>query len=229
MQKFKILLAEDDPNFGLVLKDYLMLNGYDVTLCVDGVDALTEFKRTRYDLCISDVMMPRKDGFTMAAEIKKANPKQPIIFLTAKTMKDDVLQGYKTGADDYIVKPFDSEVLLYKIKAVLSRNNSYDGETERLINIGHFVFDTLERTLTINGTSAKMSPKEADLLKMLCSSEGQIIERQKLLLKVWGDDSYHNSRSMDVYVTKLRKYLKDDPRIEIENLHATGFKLHVRE
>lgn len=229
MQKFKILLAEDDPNFGLVLKDYLMLNDYDVTLCVDGVEALSEYKRSHFDLVITDVMMPRKDGFTLAAEIKKGNPKQPIIFLTAKMMKEDILEGYKTGADDYIVKPFDSEVLLYKIKAVLSRNNGYEGDGERYINIGKFVFDTLERTLTINGNSAKLSPKEADLLKMLCSSEGQIIERQKLLLKVWGDDSYHNSRSMDVYVTKLRKYLKEDPRIEIENLHATGFKLHVRE
>lgn len=225
MPKYRILLAEDDPNFGSVLKDYLMLNGYDVTLAKNGEEASKEFLKGKFDLVISDVMMPLKDGFSFAIDVKKNAPNQPLIFLTAKGLKDDVLQGYKIGADDYINKPFDSEVLLYKIKAIINRSQDHSESETTQYNIGKMHFDYSNRELKINGKTEKLSPKEAHLLKLLCDHTNQVLPRNKALKIIWGDDNYFNGRSMDVYITKLRKMLKEEESLEIENLHGSGFKL----
>ena len=225
MHKHKLLLVEDDPNFGSVLKDYLTLNGYDITLSINGEEALKEFQKAKFDLIISDVMMPVKDGFTFAAEIKKAAPSQALIFLTAKGLKDDMLTGFKIGADDYINKPFDAEVLLYKIKAVLNRSQEHKESDTTIFEIGSLHFNYSLRELSISGEKEKLSPKEAHLLKLLCEHLNQVLPRQKALKIIWGDDNYFNGRSMDVYITKLRKLLKNTADLEIENLHGSGFKL----
>ena len=222
----KILLVEDDPNFGMVLKDYLELNDYDVNLAQDGVIGLNEFKKSDYDICILDVMMPRKDGFTLAAEIKQINKEQPLIFLTAKSLKEDVLKGYKVGADDYLTKPFDSEVLLLKIKVILTRNSKEEINNEAVkMQVGIFEFNPRFRVLTHNGIEQKLSPKEAELLKLLILHKNDLLSRNTALLKIWKDDSYFAGRSMDVYVAKLRKYLKPDTNLEIQNIHSEGFRL----
>ncbi|MDP3944485.1 MAG: response regulator transcription factor [Lutibacter sp.] len=228
MENNRILLVEDDPNFGTVLKDYLSLNEYKVTLAKDGLEGLIMFKNDDFDLCILDVMMPRKDGFSLAKDIRATNSEVPIIFLTARTMKEDVLKGYQSGGDDYLNKPFDSEVLLYKIKAILQRK-----ETEQTIEedvfeykIGKFEFNSKLRHLSFDGGEVqKLSPKESKLLKLLATHKNDLMPRELALTKIWRDDNYFTSRSMDVYIAKLRKYLKPDPHVEILNIHGEGFRL----
>ena len=225
----RILLVEDDPNFGVVLKDYLGLNDYHVTHAKDGIEGLIMFKNNSYDLCILDVMMPRKDGFSLAQDIRATDKEVPIIFLTAKTLKEDVLKGYSVGADDYLNKPFDSEVLLYKIKAILQRKDSdtsSDSEQFEFV-IGQFFFNSKLRHLSIgeNGEPQKLSPKESKLLKMLAIHKNDLMPRELALTKIWRDDNYFTSRSMDVYIAKLRKYLKSDENVEILNIHGEGFRL----
>ncbi len=222
----RILLVEDDPNFGMILKDFLELQNYNVVLARDGVIGLNEFRKSDFDICILDVMMPRKDGFTLATEIKQIDKKQPLIFLTAKSLKDDVLRGYKIGADDYLTKPFDSEVLLLKIKVVLGRNKESEEDlTPKEIKLGIFMFNPRLRILQHNGEEQKLSPKEAELLKLLVAHKNDLLPRSKALLKIWKDDNYFAGRSMDVYVAKLRKYLKADSNLMIENIHSEGFRL----
>lgn len=235
MEKNSILLVEDDPNFGIVLKDYLTLNDYQVTLAKDGIEGLIMFKNGEYDLCILDVMMPRKDGFSLAKDIRTTNKEIPIIFLTAKTMKEDMLKGYQAGADDYLTKPFDSEVLLYKIKALKQRKeaekkstNTVEAEQFEFV-IGKFHFNSKLRFLTLqNKESIKLSPKESKLLRLLIINKNDLMPREMALSKIWRDDNYFTSRSMDVYIAKLRKYLREDPNVEILNIHGEGFRLVER-
>ena len=225
----KILLVEDDPNFGTVLKDYLALNDYNVTHAKDGIEGLIMFKNSDYDLCILDVMMPRKDGFSLAKDIWATNKEIPIIFLTAKTLKEDVLKGYAAGADDYLNKPFDSEVLLHKIKAILQRKETdKTSDSEQFeFQIGSFFFNSKLRHLSIGQEvePSKLSPKESKLLRMLAIHKNDLMPRELALTKIWRDDNYFTSRSMDVYIAKLRKYLKEDENVEILNIHGEGFRL----
>jgi DNA-binding response OmpR family regulator len=226
MEPKKILLVEDDPNFGSIMKSYLEMNDYQVTLKTDGKQGLSAFRSQIFDLCILDVMMPEMDGFTLAREIKRTNSRIPFIFLTAKSLKTDMLEGFKTGADDYVTKPFDSEVLLYKIAAILKRKNSSAEEDEKTeFRIGKFQFHFLLRTLKSDHENFQLSPKEASLLKMLCTAKDGILLRKDALETIWGADNYFNGRSMDVFIAKLRKYLKSDPSIEIVNIHGNGFRL----
>lgn len=231
-EKKKLLLVEDDPSFGTVLRDYLALNDYDVTHALDGEEGLEKYRKNTFDICILDVMMPKKDGFSLAKDIKAINPEAPIIFLTAKSLREDVLKGYQVGADDYVLKPFDSEVLLYKINAVLQRKGSHvvekDYSQEEFI-IGAFQFNSKLRSLKINGEQHKLSPKENELLKLLCLYKDDLMPRELALTRIWHDDNYFTSRSMDVYIAKLRKYLKPDTSIEIENIHGEGFRLTILE
>ena len=227
----KILLVEDDQNFGAILKDYLMLNDFDVTLAKNGMEGFEKFKKDTYDLCILDVMMPYKDGYTLAKEIREKNKEVPIIFLTAKSMKEDVLKGYKVGADDYLNKPFDSEVLLMKIRAIIQRKSS-DTKTDVTkfeFVVGNFHLNSKLRFLTFkNEEPIKLSPKENELLKLLVLYENDLMPRELALTKIWRDDNYFTSRSMDVYIAKLRKYLKLDENVEILNIHGEGFRLVVK-
>ena len=229
MRSKKILLVEDDPNFGTVLKDYLALNDYNVTLAKDGIEGLIMFKNNDYDLCILDVMMPRKDGFSLAQDIRGTNKEIPIIFLTAKTLKEDILKGYAVGADDYLNKPFDSEVLLHKIKVISQRKDiDKSAESEQFeFVIGSFFFNSKLRYLSIgdNGEPIKLSPKESKLLRMLAIHKNDLMPRELALTKIWRDDNYFTSRSMDVYIAKLRKYLKPDEFVEILNIHGEGFRM----
>ncbi len=234
---YKILLVEDDQNFGDVLRSYLEMHDYAVTLATDGVLGLEAFRKASFDLCVFDVMMPRKDGFTLAKEIRERNQEVPIIFLTAKTMKDDVLNGFKIGADDYIPKPFNSEELLLRIQAVLRRVNKNPDprDDQREYIIGQYHFNYPLRILTFNGALPveenqwKLSPKEAELLKLFCKYLNDVTSRSEALNKIWHEDNYFTARSMDVFVTKLRKFLAKDPAIEIVNIHGNGFQLLVRE
>jgi len=226
----RILLVEDDPNFGSILKEYLMINGYDVTLAKNGIEGFEKFKKEDFDLCLLDVMMPYKDGFTLAKEIREKNESIPLIFLTAKTMKEDVLKGFKIGADDYLAKPFDSEVLLAKIKSILSRRVvSVSTESDEMeFSIGNFNLNSKLRLLSFkNGEPTKLSPKESQLLRLLALHMNDLLPREKALNKIWRDDNYFTSRSMDVYIAKLRKYLKQDSKVEILNIHGEGFRLVV--
>lgn len=226
-KKAKILLAEDDPNFGAVLRDYLELNNYDVTLGNNGLVALQLLQKKDFDLCVLDVMMPELDGFSLAREIRKQVPALPFIFLTAKTLKADVVEGYRIGADDYITKPFDSEVLLYKIKAVLKRGREMPEKVELPSEfvIGEFAFNYRLRSLILKSQEWKLSPKEAELLRLLAANMNDIVPRQEALRLIWGEDNFFTGRSMDVFIVKLRKYLKDDPRVEIVNIHGNGYRL----
>ncbi len=231
MANKRVLLVEDDPNFGTVLKDYLIINDYDVTLAKDGLEGLIMFKNNDYDICILDVMMPRKDGFSLAKDIRVTNTDIPIVFLTAKTMKEDVLKGYQVGADDYLNKPFDSEVLLYKISAILQRKKEDADVSDEIIefNIGGFHLNTNLRHLTFKKEEPqKLSPKESKLLRLLTLHVNDLMPRELALTKIWRDDNYFTSRSMDVYIAKLRKYLKKDPNVEIVNIHGEGFRLIVK-
>ena len=230
METKKILLVEDDPNFGSVLRDYLVINDFEVALAKNGMEGFEKFKKGTYDLCILDVMMPYKDGYTLAREIREKNQEVPIIFLTAKTLKEDVLKGYKVGADDYLNKPFDSEVLLMKIKAIMQRKAS-DAKPDSTLfefQIGKFHLNSKLRFLTFeNEEPIKLSPKESELLKMLALHVNDLMPRELALTKIWRDDNYFTSRSMDVYIAKLRKYLKKDERVEILNIHGEGFRLVI--
>jgi len=224
--KPKILLCEDDTNLGMVLKNYLELNDYDVTLERDGRLGLAAFQREKFDICLLDVMMPHVDGFTLAEDIRDINPDVPLFFLSAKTMKDDIIQGYKLGADDYITKPFDSEVLLLKIKAILKRNEEFHKEEVNAeFDLGKYHFNPRLRELIFDGKTQVLSPKENELLKMLSEYKNDLLPREAALKKIWGSDTYFNGRSMDVYIAKLRKYLKEDTTIEIVNIHGNGFRL----
>jgi len=228
--KPKILLCEDDTNLGMVLKNYLELNDFDVTLERDGRLGLAAFQREKFDICLLDVMMPNMDGFTVAEEIRDINPDVPLFFLSAKTMKEDIIQGYKLGADDYITKPFDSEVLLLKIRAILKRNEEiHKEEAKTEYDLGGYHFNPRLRELSVNGKVQTLSPKENELLKMLSEYKNDLLPREAALKKIWGSDTYFNGRSMDVYIAKLRKYLKEDPNIEIVNIHGNGFRLVVTE
>ncbi|GLB49727.1 response regulator transcription factor [Neptunitalea lumnitzerae] len=227
----KILLVEDDPNFGIVLKDYLSMNDFDVVLAKNGMEGFEKFKKDNYDLCILDVMMPYKDGFTLAKEIREKNENVPIIFLTAKTMKEDVLKGYKVGADDYLNKPFDSEVLLAKIQSIISRKSvdSIADSKQFEFTIGKFHLNSKLRFLTFEQEEPiKLSPKENELLRLLALHENDLMPRELALTKIWRDDNYFTSRSMDVYIAKLRKYLKQDEDVEILNIHGEGFRLVIK-
>jgi DNA-binding response OmpR family regulator len=228
--KLKVLLVEDDSNFGNVLKNYLELNDFDVVLERDGRLGMAAFQRQKFDICLLDVMMPHVDGFTLAEEIRDIDPDVPLFFLSAKTMKDDILTGYKLGADDYITKPFDSEVLLMKIKAILKRNEESKNETEnKEFDLGKYHFNPKLRELIAEGKTSTLSPKESELLRMLCEYMNDLLPRETALKRIWGSDTYFNGRSMDVYIAKLRKYLKDDPKVEIVNIHGNGFRLVVTE
>mgnify|MGYP006151039681 FL=1 len=228
-KKYKILLCEDDSNLGLVLKNFLELNDYEVTLERDGRLGLGAFQREKFDLCLLDVMMPNVDGFTLAEEIRDIDPDVPLFFLSAKTLKEDILQGYRLGADDYITKPFDSDVLMHKIKAIIKRNEEDHKVTDNLeFDLGAYHFNPKLRELKIKDTTQVLSPKENELLKMLAEYKNDLLTREKALKKIWGSDTYFNGRSMDVYIAKLRKYLKEDSTIEIVNIHGNGFRLVVQ-
>ncbi|MBL0882738.1 MAG: response regulator transcription factor [Chitinophagaceae bacterium] len=225
-KKYKILLCEDDTNLGMVLKNYLEINDYDVTLERDGRLGLAAFQREKYDICLLDVMMPNMDGFTLAEEIRDVDPDIPLFFLSAKTMKEDIIQGYKLGADDYITKPFDSEVLLLKIKAILKRNEEENKGNDNVeFDLGKYHFNPKLRELKNGESTQTLSPKENELLKMLAEHKNDLLPRERALKKIWGSDTYFNGRSMDVYIAKLRKYLKEDTEIEIVNIHGNGFRL----
>ena len=231
IQKSKILLVEDDANFGKVLKNYLELNDYVVELVRDGILGLAAFRREKYDLCLLDVMMPNLDGFSLAEEIRNVDIDIPLFFLTAKNMKEDILNGYRLGADDYILKPFDSDILIHKIKAILKRNSEREEKQNEIFEFvfGKFHFNSKLRELCIGATKYNLSPKENFLLKMLCESKNDLLPRDVVLKKIWGSDTYFNGRSMDVYIAKLRKILKDDEGVEISNIHGHGFRLIATE
>jgi two-component system OmpR family response regulator len=227
--KPRILLCEDDPNLGIVLKNFLELNDFEVVLERDGRLGLAAFQREKFDICLLDVMMPKMDGFALAKEIRDINEDVPLFFLSAKSMKEDQIKGYKLGADDYITKPFDTELLLLKIKAILKRNEEQHKEQENVeydLGIYHFV-PKLRKLSSANG-EVTLSPKENELLKMLSEYKNDKLERELALKKIWGNDNYFNGRSMDVYIAKLRKYLKDDPSVEIVNIHGEGFMLDIK-
>ncbi|HCQ30208.1 MAG TPA: DNA-binding response regulator [Flavobacteriales bacterium] len=225
MDKIRALLVEDDPNLGNLLKEYLTVKGIVTDLAQDGKSGLKKFHSNSYDICILDVMMPEMDGITLAKEIRKENQQIPIIFLTAKSMKDDKLEGFKAGADDYITKPFSMEELLARINAVMRRAKGVYNEEQNEFKIGKYTFNYNEQTLKIGDKVSKLTSKENELLRLLVLNKNKVMDRNEALIKIWGDDSYFNARSMDVYITKLRKHLKDDPNIEIINIHGKGFKL----
>jgi DNA-binding response OmpR family regulator len=225
---YKILLTEDDRNFGDVLKSYLEMHDYEVDLAIDGEEGLKLFGKNEYDLCILDVMMPKMDGFTLATRIREQNQVVPLIFLTAKTLKSDVIEGFKIGADDYITKPFNSEELLYRVQAVLKRSRKAPDpkESQKEFSIGEYHFNFPLRILKYkSGSKQKLSPKEAELLKLFCVYQNEVLERSDALKKIWGEDNYFTARSMDVFITKLRKYLSEDENLEIVNIHGNGFRL----
>lgn len=231
----KILLVEDDQNFGDVLRSYLEMHDYEVDLATNGEEGLKKFKQVDYDLCITDVMMPKMDGFTMAKEIREENRNIPIIFLTAKGLKDDIIEGFKIGADDYITKPFNSEELLYRVIAIMKRSEKegHPQEDVKEFEIGDFHFNYPLRILTNTADpkaeKEKLSPKESELLRMFAMYKNDVLSRSEALKKIWGEDNYFTARSMDVFVTKLRKYLEADPKIEIVNIHGSGFRLLVKD
>lgn len=227
-QKVKLLLAEDDENLGLLLKEYLVAKGFDATLFPDGEAAYKGFMKDHYDICILDIMMPKKDGFTLAKDIRTVNAEVPVIFLTAKNLKDDVLEGFKLGADDYITKPFSMEELIFRIEAILRRTaQDTQSQNQQIYKLGRYTFDTRKQTLTNGEDVVKLTTKESDLLKLLSQNANKVLERNFALKSIWIDDNYFNARSMDVYITKLRKHLKDEPTVEIINVHGKGYKLIV--
>ncbi|MCF8228327.1 MAG: response regulator transcription factor [Bacteroidales bacterium] len=228
-RKINVLLAEDDKNLGTILKSYLEAKGFPTTLTVDGQEAYEAFQKDTFDFCIIDIMMPVKDGFSLAKDIRKENKSIPILFLTAKSMQEDKLKGFELGADDYITKPFSMEELLARMKAIIRRYMEKN-ETEKSANVfslGEFVFDYNRQLLKINSKEQKLTSKESELLRMLCLNVNNVLDRSEALKNIWQDDSYFNARSMDVYITKLRKYLKEDPNVELLNVHGIGFKLVI--
>jgi DNA-binding response OmpR family regulator len=230
-EKIKVLLAEDDPNLGMLLREYLNAKGYETELAENGKIAYETFMQGGFDICILDVMMPIKDGFTVAEEIRQTDKKVPIIFLTAKSMKDDKLKGFTVGADDYITKPFSMDELLMRIQAILRRTIPEVGKAKKKDNIkvGEFIFDYDKQVLKLGDNEQRLTTKEANLLLMFCENRYDVLDRNYALNKVWGDDNYYNSRSMDVYIAKLRKYLSLDPEVELVNVHGKGFKLLAKE
>ena len=224
-EKLRILLCEDDESLGMLLREYLQAKGYEAELFPDGDAGYKAFLKNRYEMCVLDVMMPKKDGFQLAQEIRQVNAEIPIIFLTAKNLKEDIFDGFKIGADDYITKPFSMEELVFRIKAILRRVKGKKGKEVTLNKIGRFTFDTQKQVLAIDDKSTKLTTKESELLSLLCAHVNEILERNFALKTIWIDDNYFNARSMDVYITKLRKHLKDDPSIEIINIHGKGYKL----
>ena len=227
--KLKILLCEDDENLGMLLREYLQAKGFVAELCADGEAGFKAFLKTKFDICVLDEMMPKKDGFTLAQEIRSANTDVPIIFLTAKTLKEDILEGFKLGADDYITKPFSMEELVFRIEAILRRTKGKKSRESTVYRLGQFTFDTQKQLLQIGEKQTKLTTKENELLALLCSHSNEILQRDFALKTIWIDDNYFNARSMDVYITKLRKHLKDDPQIEIINIHGKGYKLITPE
>ena len=226
MMNKKVLLAEDDSNLGVLLRNYLTMKNYETTLAVNGKDALAEFTRGSFDICILDIMMPEMDGIKLATEIRKLKPGIPVIFLTAKNQKEDVIEGFKTGADDYITKPFSMEELIYRIEAILRRiNEPAAPKKEEIYKMGEYTFDTLKQLLKIHDQTVKLTTKESELLELLCSHKNEVLERNFALKAIWIDDNYFNARSMDVYITKLRKYLQKDSSVKILNVHGKGYKL----
>lgn len=223
----KVLLAEDDRNLGNILKNYLDAKEYSTTLCVNGQEAIEIFNKNDFDFCILDIMMPVKDGFEVAREIRVKDKKVPILFLTAKSMQEDKLKGFEIGGDDYITKPFSMEELLVRMQAILRRSDDSLRNTapDNIFRIGQYTFDYNRQILSIRGREQKLTSKEAGLLQLLCTNANEVLDRSVALNKIWNDDSYFNARSMDVYIVKLRKYLKEDPRVELINVHGIGFKL----
>ncbi|MBQ0141239.1 MAG: response regulator transcription factor [Prevotellaceae bacterium] len=227
VENANILLCEDDENLGMLLREYLEAKGYETTLCTDGEQGLEEFVKKQYDLCILDIMMPRMDGFTLAKKIREYNVDIPFMFLTAKTMKDDVKEGFELGADDYITKPFSMEEVVFRIEAILRRVRGKAGKDVLLHKIGKYTFDTQTQILSIGTKETKLTTKEAELLTLLCTKANDLLPREYALKAIWVDDNYFNARSMDVYITKLRKHLNDDPNVEILNVHGKGYKLVI--
>ena len=223
----KIMLCEDDENLGMLLREYLQAKGFSAELYPDGEAGYRAFMKQKYDICILDVMMPKKDGFTLAQEIRQANADVPIIFLTAKQLKEDILEGFKIGADDYSTKPFSMEELVFRVEAILRRVRGKKNKESSVYRVGNFTFDTQKQLLTIGDKQTKLTTKENELLALLCSHANEILQRDFALKTIWIDDNYFNARSMDVYITKLRKHLKDDPQIEIINIHGKGYKLII--
>jgi DNA-binding response OmpR family regulator len=228
-QKSTILLVEDDMNLGFVIQDSLKMSGYKVVLATDGKQGLVRFNEGNFDLCILDVMLPQKDGFALAEDIRKVNATVPIVFLTAKSMTEDRIRGFKAGADDYLTKPFSTEELLLRLEAILKRSKGTTITNKDKFNIGKFTFDYPNYLLTAPGEEQKLTKKEAEILKLLCAQKGDVIPRELVLNMIWGDDNYFNGRSLDVFLTKIRKYLKSDPNVSIVNVHGVGFKLQVAE
>jgi DNA-binding response OmpR family regulator len=236
-EKHRILLAEDDPNLGILLVDYLQAEGYEVKLCKDGELALAAFEKNQFDLCLLDVMMPKMDGFTLAKGIRLQDKKIPVIFITAKSLKEDKSKGYDLGADDYITKPFDEEELLWKIKAVIRRipgsiSNglaSGSGNKPEIISIGKYKFDYHNQSLTINDNIRRITEKESEIIKYISDRRNNIIKREELLKDLWGENDYFLGRSLDVFITKIRKYLKEDPELNIESVFKVGFIFTVPE
>ncbi|MFQ5334698.1 MAG: response regulator transcription factor [Flavobacteriales bacterium] len=228
MKKKNILITEDDTNMGAILSEYLQAKGYSVTLCADGKTGFNAFAKQDFDLCILDIMMPVKDGFTLAREIRKLDKKVPLIFLTAKSIKEDRIEGFKIGGDDYITKPFSMEELLLRMEAIFKRMKQGGGQEKgKPFRIGKYVFDYRRQELSIGKKSRRLSTRESELLRLLCLNKNEVLERAYALKAVWGDDSYFNSRSMVVFMSILRKYLKEDASIEIANVHGKGFRLLV--
>lgn len=224
-EKLRILLCEDDENLGMITKEYLIDKGYDAELFTDGESGYKAFLKGKYDICLLDIMMPKKDGFQLAQEIRTVNSEVPVIFLTAKTMKEDILEGFKLGADDYITKPYSMEELVLRIEAIIRRVKGKKGKEITMYKIGKFTFDTQKQVLISDDETEKLTTKETELLSLLCAHVNEILERNFALKTIWIDDNYFNARSMDVYITKLRKKLKADPGIEIINIHGKGYKL----
>ena len=227
LPKTRILLAEDDENLGSLLQEYLKAKNYDADWLTDGEKAFKAFEKNHYDICILDIMMPVKDGFELASDIRMLDEEIPIIFLTAKSMKEDVFEGFTRGADDYITKPFSMEELIYRIEAILKRTKGSSDLRDKCYQIGTFQFDAQKQILALNESVQKLTTKETELLRLLCNNMNRVLERNFALKAIWIDDNYFNARSMDVYITKLRKYLKADPSVELINVHGVGFKLVV--
>jgi DNA-binding response OmpR family regulator len=226
-KKMRVILSEDDENLGSLLREYLIAKGYDTDLYPDGEAAFKGFQKNQYDLCIFDVMMPKKDGFALAKDVRMINSEIPIIFLTAKNMKEDVIEGFRIGADDYMTKPFSMEELIFRIEAILRRTLGEADNTQVVFKLGRFTFDARKQTLSDANDSTKLTTKESELLRLLCVNANKVLERNYALKTIWVDDNYFNARSMDVYITKLRKHLKDEAGIEIINIHGKGYKLII--
>lgn len=223
--KSQILLVEDDINLGSVIQDYLALNGFDITLCTDGESAWEAFCKQTFDLCVLDVMLPKLDGFSLAERIRTNNHDIPILFLTARSSKDDKISGFKMGGDDYIIKPFNIEELVLRIEVFLKRSKPQALNKHTLFNLGKYTFDYENLHLIHDAHPLSLTQKEADILRILCLSKGNVVKREDILTPIWGNDDYFAGRSLDVFISKLRKYLKQDPSIEIQNIHGVGFKL----